>query len=247
MSIVKKVFAVGLLMLLIGALSGCDLINQKKQIDGLQAQVQGLQNSNKTLQTQKENLTVTEQPIESSLQNVEGKTAPQFKTIDGVIKFPNKLTIQDAVEDINNSFIRVGSKFQFTPSDNWLVKMRGSEMDLVHPSLIWGSIKAIAVGDDSVQEQDMQNIVKRFFNGFPATNITYRKVFMDDRVVGMIAKATITVDNKPNVVNVGFIVRGENGVLLLFNYQDNKSGVQQELIDLLISSGKYGDYSVKLE
>jgi hypothetical protein len=241
----KKVVAVGIsAVVLMTLLVGCG--DNTAEVKTLKDQVVGLEKQNELLKKQSSNMAVTEVTPESSLRTVEGSTTPAFETIDGKIQFPNKLVLPNSKDDVNNSNVMVGSKFKFTPSNNWHINMNGSVMEVNHPAKIWGTIKAITV-KEVVPEANMKSILQGFFNGFPATTITYRKVFMDDRVMGMIASATITVDKKPYVVNIGFVTRSENGILTLVAYEDNKSGVQQELVDLFIGSATYGETKIKLE
>lgn len=187
--------------------------------------------------------------METSLQRIVGSDVPVFKRIDGILKFPNKLQIPNSSDDVNNSRIQVGSYFTYTPSDNWAVRVRGTILDMSHAQKIWGSIKAVQVDDSSSSDgqTDPKTIIQDFFKGFPATTIKYRKLFMDEYSVGLLGNATITVDNKKYKLTVGYLTRGEAGQLYLFGYEDNKSGVQQELIDLLIGSGVYGDSKIKIE
>jgi hypothetical protein len=241
----KKCVAVGLTMVFaMSVLAGCG--DNTGEIKTLTDQVAGLTKQNELLQKQVGSMSVTEVKPENSLKTVAGAVVPTFETIAGKIQFPNKLTLPDSRDDVNNSNMMVGSRFKFTPSNNWIANMNGTTLEVSHPSKIWGSIKAVIVRD-GVAEDKMQPMLQAFFTGFPATTIKYRKVFMDDRTVGMIASAPIEVDAKPYVINVGFATRGENGVMTLFAYEDNKSGVQQELIDLFVGSATYGDVKIKLE
>ncbi|MFL8710813.1 hypothetical protein Q3304_08605 [Clostridioides sp. GD02377] len=191
-------------------------------------------------------LKITEESPTTSLRSVEGSSVPEFVTIDGKIEFPTRLEMPNSTEAVNNSYILLGNKYRFVPSNNWLVKLQGNTLDCSHPSRVWGNLKAIGMKEE-IQKDVLKEMLKSFFNSFPATNITYREAFIDSRNAGLIANAPITVDKKQYAVNVGVIQKGEYGVLILFVYEDDKSGVQQELIDLLISSGSYADYKISLE
>ena len=241
----KKGLLIGLGLLVMVA--GCtDPEGYKAKIEELEAQVLSLESQNEQLALEMGELTITEETIDTSLQTVEGSNVPVFKKIAGSLILPNKLQIPGATDDINNSYMMVGSMYKFFPSNNWIAKMDGASLKLAHPSNIGGTIKAVGATTD-IYEEDMKPIVQSFFTNYPKTTISYRKIFMDDYVVGMMASAPITVDGKENKVTVGFAKRGEYGVLFLFNYEDDGSGVQKELIDLLISSGMVGDSKLKLE
>lgn len=240
----KKWFVVFLTLVICSSfLVGCE---GKKEIENLRKTVTALEEENKQLKEKLAGMNISEVIPESSLREVEGSTVPEFQTIDGKIKFPNKLEVSNSKDDVNNSYVRVGSVFNFYPSNNWIIKLDGSTLELSHPSKVWGRVKAISV-EESVPEENMRGLLQKFYNKFPATTVSYRKVFMDDRVVGMLSRAEIKVDKKPYIINVGFAVRGDYGVLFLFAYEKGESTVQQELVDLFISSGTYSDAKISLE
>ena len=64
------------------------------------------------------------------------------------------------------------------------------------------------------------------------------------KVEPVIVEETI---EKDMVLVVGFAQRGETATTFLFAYEDDKSTVQKELIDLLIRSGSFGDSRLKLD
>jgi hypothetical protein len=244
---VKRSLSVALSIIMLGViLSGCGNKDNSAEVKELKGQIEGLTAQNTALQSQLSGMAVTEVTPETSLKTIEGSDIPTFGTIDGKINFPNKLMLPNSKDDINNSNIMVGSRFKYTPSSNWLTKMNGATLDLTHPAKIWGSIRSVAV-KEVITEVAMQPLLKTFFSGFPATTITYRKIFMSDRVSGMLATANMVVDKKPYVTTVGFLTRGEIGQLYIFTYEDNKSGVQQELIDLLIGTATNGETKISIE
>lgn len=245
----KKLLVVVGLTLTTTTLSGCSIgtwFNQSKQISQYEAQIENQSNQIKTLQSQLDNLQITEVTPETSLKQIEGAEVPTFETIDGALKFPNAIQVPNSGEDINNSNVMVGSMFRFVPSNNWVMRMRGTTLEFSHPTKVWGSIKSVSI-TDPMPANDMQPVLQGFFNTWPKTTIRYRKVFIEDNVAGMIASADLTINDKPSVVNVGFIQRGDYAVLVLFQFEKQEGGVQQELVDLLLSSGTFADSKIKLE
>lgn len=245
MKSLKKVVLMGMsTVMLAGLLTACG--DDTSEIGILNKQIEGLQAQNKSLTAQLKGMAVTEVAVDSSLRTVAGSNVPTFETIDGLINFPNKLELPNSKDDINNSNVMVGSRFKFNPSANWLMTLDGVNLKLSHPSKIWGSIKSVTI-KDIIPEDNMKPLLQGFFKDFPATTIKYRKAYLDDRVSGMIASASIEVDKKKYVVNVGFVERGENAILLLFANEQTDQVVQQELIDLLVRTGSYGESKIKLE
>lgn len=226
-------------------LVGCS--DKAQSIKALEKQVESLTAENSDLRAVNAGMSVTETLLESSLQAIEGSVVPEFLTIDNQIVFPNKLNLPESKDDVNNSKIQVGSMFTFIPSNNWMTKVEGSTLHFTHSSKIWGKIKAVNFDYKAPEEAQFRSILQSFFKNFPATNVTYRKAYMGTWQSGLIAKAEITVDKKPHVINIGFAISGKHAVLFMFDFEDNKTGVQQELIDLLISSGTDGASSIKLE
>ena len=137
--------------------------------------------------------TVKEYIPETSLQRVEASDVPTLWLPEGDFMAPNALNIPGISESVNDSNIKIGPSFLFKPSDRWIMVSQGTTFEFSHPQKIWGKIKALNI-KDSVPEADMQNIVKDFFVGYPATTITYRKIFISDYVRGCLGRATVTVN-----------------------------------------------------
>lgn len=214
----------------------------------LQAQIDSLQRVNAELESQAS--VGQTQTFKSSLFTVEGSGVQEYVTIDNLIKFPKDVGVVDTDDDVANSFLRIGSAFSYAPSNNWEVRIDGATAHFNHPQKVWGSIKAIKVDsgavDDPGVEQSLAGI-QNFLEGQPVTNQKTRKVYMSEYHTGYLVSGEMTVDKKKYVVNVGSLIYGDYGSLYLFVYEDNQTGVQQELIDLLISSGNYGDTSIMLQ
>lgn len=247
LTVLSIVAVIGISVPLIVMYIGASIVKKDSVVVSLKAQIEGLNEEIEELESAVADTTVQEVIRETSLQTIEGSLVPEFKLLDDKIVFPNKLELPDSDDDINNSNIMLGSKFKFVPSNNWIIKMQGATLNLSHPSDISGVMRSVAIKEPLTDEDIMKELIQNFFIGFPATTIQYRKVFIGDRVGGMQGSATITVDGKENCVIVGFVQRSENAILYLFDYIDNKSSVQTELIDLFINSGSSGDSKVILE
>ena len=136
--------------------------------------------------------TVKEVVPTTSLQRIEGSHVPELWLIEGDFIAPNPIDLPGATESVNDSYMQIGQKFTFRPSDRWVVTSQGATYEFGHPQQIWGKIRALSL-DDLVPEENMKTIISDFFVGYPATEITYNKIFIDDRVVGMRGKAQVTV------------------------------------------------------
>lgn len=194
--------------------------------------------------------TVTEVAPETSIQRVEGTEIPEFWFRAGGFVAPNKLTLPNTSEDINNTAIQLGSRFKFSPSERWVLKSKGTTLEVAHPERIWGTVKALA-HKERLGEDQYKVLLQGFFKGYPKTTVTYRNVYIEDNVVGMMARANLTIkDSKgvatPMILNVGFAQRGDHSLVWMFLH-DSKSANGQELIDLLLRSGQYGESKLKLE
>ena len=173
------------------------------KVTSLESQVESLNNQIKTNQenwaAEKSQLeqaiadtTVKEVVPITSLQRVEGSQVPELWLIEGDFIAPNLLEIPGTSLGVNDSYVQIGQKFVFKPSDRWVLTSQGATFEFGHPQKIWGKIMALSA-KDAMPEAQMQDLIQKFFTGYPATEITYRKIFIDDRVVGKIGKAPITV------------------------------------------------------
>lgn len=237
-----KMFAVASLLTLTTVLSACG--DDKEAVN---AEIESLKSQNASLQAQIEQGTIYENQIKTSLREVEGLGTLEFQSIDNKIIFPNELTVPYSSADVSTTRVQIGSGFAFSPSNNWLFKTTGSKIDLQHPSQVWGSIKSVRYDGETLTLDEMRATLQQFYKGFPETTLTYRNIFIGDYQRGLLSSANITVDKKPYIVNSGFLTYGDKGVLMLFAFEDNKTGVQQELIDVLVRTGVYGQESIKLE
>jgi len=204
----------------------------------------------KELEEAVKDTTVREVVPITSLQRVEATEVPQLDLIEGDFIAPNIIEIPTAKDDINNSHIQVGSRFKFFPSDSWIMVSKGTTVEFSHPTKIWGKIKAITV-EERVPETDMQDIVREFFVGYPATTITYRKVYVGDYLAGMLGEAEIEVNlengsKKSMILTTGFLQRGNYGLNILFVY-DTDNIVGKELLGTLLNAGTFGDNKIILE
>lgn len=136
--------------------------------------------------------TVKEVVPTTSLQRIEASQVPELWLIEGDFIAPNPINLPDATESVNDSYMQIGQKFTFRPSDRWVITSQGATYEFGHPQQIWGKIRALSV-EELVPEDNMKTLISDFFVGYPATEITYNKIFIDDRVVGMRGKAKATV------------------------------------------------------
>jgi hypothetical protein len=233
-------------------------ITTRSQIKNLDEQVETLNNTiknkNETINDMSdeiESTTVKEVVPTTSLQRIEGSNIPEFYLIEGDFIAPKTLNIPTLIEDVNDSYLQVGSRFRVVPSKNWLIKSEGATIELSHATKIWGKIKANRHDERVKLEENMKNIIRTFFEDFPSTTIDYRNIYIDDNTVGMMGKALITVTDeesveKSMVLNVGFAQRGENTLNFMFLHE-KENVVGQELVDLLLTGTKYADDNLKLE
>ena len=169
------------------------------RVTDLEEEVAGLnqtiQNNNSAFNAEREKLmqeindtTVKQYLPETSLQRVEGSNVPQLWLPEGDFIAPNALQIPGISDTVNDSNVRIGPVFIFKPSDRWLMVSQGTTFEFSHPQ----KIKALNIKED-IKEEEMQPIITNFFVGYPATTITYRKIFIDEYVRGCMGKAKVTV------------------------------------------------------
>lgn len=251
----RKIFRVSIALVAIGvlcmSLTGCDktVQEQKKQIESLNETITGLNAQIEQLNQDLNDTTVTESKMTTSLQKVDGKTVPEFVFVNDAIVFPNKFEIPEAKVDAAVTKISVGSKYSISPTNNWSIRMDGSEVNLNHTSKIWGTMKSLTVDDVTPYKDEsvLKGLLQNFFVGFPATNITYTKIYIDERFTGMLAYAPITVENKNYGVLVGCNLRSPYSMSFLFTFEDDGSGVQKELVINLLKTVRYGDSAFAFE
>ncbi len=137
-------------------------------------------------------MTITELVPTTSLQRIEGTEIPELWLQEGDFIAPNELIIEGTSAAVNSSYMLIGSKYTITPSERWLISIQGAIFELSHPNNIWARFRALS-SKEVISVDVQQEAVKNFFVGYPSTDITYRKLYIDDKQVGVLANATITV------------------------------------------------------
>ena len=119
--------------------------------------------------------TVKEVVPTTSLQRIEASQVPELWLIEGDFIAPNPINLPDATESVNDSYMQIGQKFTFRPSDRWVITSQGATYEFGHPQQIWGKIRALSI-EELVPEDNMKTLISDFFVGYPATEITYEKI-----------------------------------------------------------------------
>ena len=193
--LVAAVACVGIYYIATGRISS-KVVNLESEVESLKSTIetnsQNWSAEKSKLEQAIADTTVKEVVPITSLQRVEGSQVPELWLIEGDFIAPNLLEIPGTSLGVNDSYVQIGQKFVFKPSDRWVLTSQGATFEFGHPQKIWGKIMALSA-KDAMPEAQMQDLIQKFFTGYPATEITYRKIFIDDRVVGKIGKAPITV------------------------------------------------------
>lgn len=208
--------------------------------------------------------TVKEVVPTTSLQRVEATNVPELWLIEGDFIAPNPLNIPNTKDSVNDSFVQIGQVFTLKPSDRWIFSVQGTTYELSHPNKIWGKIRALSSTDGEViKVEDGKTLVQSFFIGYPATEIKYKKMYIDETPVGTLGTAEITVrfsetgeiitadtpvaegetpkiTEKKMGVNVGYVKISDYALSFIFLHEIEGGGASQELIELLIRSCNLG-------
>ena len=193
--LVAAVACVGIYFVATGRWS-TKVVNLESEVESLKSTIE-TNSQNWSAEKSKLELAIADTTVKevvpiTSLQRVEGSQVPELWLIEGYFIAPNLLEIPGTSLGVNDSYVQIGQKFVFKPSDRWVLTSQGATFEFGHPQKIWGKIMALSA-KDAMPEAQMQDLIQKFFTGYPATEITYRKIFIDDRVVGKIGKAPITV------------------------------------------------------
>lgn len=238
-------FTLVLVMLMSLFLSAC---GNDEELKVLQQENQYLKQRIEELNSQLGTSTITESVVESSIRKVDGENRLYFEKIEGDIVFPNALTVPGAKDDVNNSYIQIGTIFRYKPSNNWVTRLVGTTLELSHPSKISGTLKSIGVLN-VLPEAEVRQVLQNFYQGFPSTTVNYRKVYLDTATIGLISTTTMDVEGKEHGLTVGYFGVGEYGLLLTLQYEkaEDNGFIQQELVDTLVKSIMVADRSIALE
>lgn len=241
-------------LLLIGSLtavifiSGCGSKKYEDKIAELQGTNQLQAEEIQELYAQLDSGSVTSAESQSSLVSLDSGEK-EFITDEGVLTFPKVLGLDAIGDDVNNSSIKIGSKFSIQPTGSWRFSLKGTTLEVYHPSGINGKIKAFTL-DDRPDEDTVRSKIESFYTGFPKTTIHWSSTSMSDRFSGYLSYATTKVDKKNALINAGIVFRSEFGLNAIFLAKENKDtdpAIQQELIDSLLATLSYSDERLKID
>lgn len=183
----------------------------------------------------------------SSLKVVEGATTDVFEYVDSKFVLPEALYLEGSTEDVNSSYIQVGSSFRFAPSNNWVLRQEGVTLNVSHPLGVIGTMKALNVEAMDFYEVDYKRLVSDYVATLPSKQVKYSNLFVGDLTSGAMATATINFDGREGYLVTGFLRNASSGLTFSFVVDSNDNTTALEMVRLFLSSGIAGSGNIRIE
>lgn len=177
----------------------------------------------------------------------DGTGRETFKSIDGLVKFPVPFEYPGSTQAPNTSSVSLTQNIKFVPTPNWLIRQDGTKVELNHTTDIQGVIKAGAIKEMYSREEMEGTVFGTFFAGWPATTITYNRLFLDDQWWGMQAKCSTRIDGGPAQFVCGMLGLGEQCFTYMFLYSGEPDKVKDETILSLLKTVKMLNRDLRVE
>lgn len=170
-----------------------------------------------------------------------------FNSIDGAIQFPVGLQYPGAEQMPANSSVNLTENIKMKVSDNWLWRLHGTSIELNHISGIQGVIKVGSIKTTVTAEELQNKTFSDFFKPFPASNITYTKVFLDRDCWGVQASTDTTINEQPAFIRCGLIGYGRESISYIFIYSGEQDSTKDELESLLLKTIEIYGNNLKID
>lgn len=198
-------------------------------------------------------------------------TPGYYNSVLGKVIFDDILTYETGSQVANTSFISLASKFEMSPSSNWIVKLDGNTTQFNHPRGITGYMNICSTTDIMKPEDLKTSTVDTYVQKMGGRTIASNQLFLDDSLVGWYNEFSIDVNvpveveavetenteenveeaveieyvKKKMIVKAGSFSQLTNVISFTFMYDDEASS--RELVDNLLSTTKYNNRQLKFQ
>lgn len=153
-----------------------------------------------------------------------------FNSIDGKIVFPSPFVYPGSTQAATSGRVNITNNLSILPTGSWALRVIGTTVELEHSSGISGTIKVGYVEELVPMEYFQEEIFSPMFEGHPAGNIVYNKLFLGDQNWGMDARTDTRIDEEPGYMRVGMLALGDTSFTYNFVYRGVQDTVKDEAI-----------------
>lgn len=174
--------------------------------------------------------TTEEGPTAAISEMGDGTGRLTFNSLDGKIVFPQPFVYPGSSQAATSGRVNITNNISILPTGSWALKIIGTTVEMEHSSGISGTIKVGYVQDLVPMETFQADVFSPLFEGHPAGNIIYSKLFLGDQNWGMDARTDTRIDEEPGYLRVGMLALGDTSFTYTFVYKGAQDSVKDEAV-----------------
>lgn len=239
----RKLIAMSLILILVLGLTGCGGGKSKEDLERENAtMLQMLKDSEDKIAT----LEATIKALSGSDANdvISSINTGVINEIKGTLVLPVQMEFNGFTEAPGAGKLVIAQNVAISPSNNWVVKVKGSTVELGHQSGIHGIIKIGTIQDMIKPEQIDNDVLKPFYSKLAKGGVTYKNIFAGDTCWGRQVQFSTSIGKDTGIVTAGAVA--VNGVAVMYNfvYKGNLDSTKNELIEILLKTMTIGGLEV---
>lgn len=243
----KKVIGALALVAVIMTMSGCKKDNDPvygdkskeeviEMLENVQSQLNSVQKKYDSLMTIYEGIQADQKPTAAISMTGDGTNRYTFNSIDNEIVFIKPFEYPGAEFVPSNGSISIVPNVIIQPSANWVSKIGSCSLELEHINGISGTIKVAKQNYLFSSEQLQSGAFKEFFEGLPASNITYSDIAVSGVKLGSQAVTPTLIDSGDAYIRCGMFGIDNKCVVYTFAYKGEKDAAKDEAITSLLNT-----------
>lgn len=170
-----------------------------------------------------------------------------FNSIRGKIKFEKPLEYPGSGQAPNTSSVGITNSLSIVPTNNWVVVLEGTSIELEHTSGISGIIKAGQIKELYNRDMLQEEVMEPFFESIPSSRTVFSKLFLDDQWWGLEGKAETMINEAPSYIRCGMVGLGEQSFTYIFLYNGERDSNKEESILSLLKTLKMFGKQLRIE
>ncbi len=177
--------------------------------------------------------------VPEAISNISNESTDKtFNTIKSKIYLPVAVKYPNSTQAPNNSSVNLAGNVLITPSNNWTIKINGTETEFTHPDGLYGTIKIGSIIEATDAKTLNDTVFKPILEAIPNKNPVYQPVFIDNFQWGSMVSLETTIDSKPATLKMMTLGIGNVSLTSAFYYNEVGNTTKEELVTNLLKTLK---------
>lgn len=258
----KKVLSILLVITMVGGLVACGKDEEAQVQTALDTMTKAeLIQAVRDTQTQLSTITAEKEQIETILRGTQNEEEPTaaistvgdgtgrltFNTFDSKIIFPQGFEYPGSTQASNLVSLYLAPNITVAPSSNWFIRCNGTTVEVEHLSGISGTFKVGNIKEIYNRDNLQTEVMSKFFENLPPENITYKNIFLEEKMWGVQATTPTLIDSQDAMLKCGMLGMGEYSLCYVFCYRGEQDVTKDETITTLLNTVKFLGKDLRIE